>query len=189
MTKVPAATLLILLIWINAASQSNAKQTRVKKAEERVAQLERDWSAAFLRHDIATIDRILADDYVGTDGRGIVTNKAQELEEARAPRPGDPSPPFVILDETVTDLKVRTYGNTAIVNGRVIEKIKTKEGEAEIQYRRTTVWVNRQGRWKCVSFHGSRILSPPIQAQRVQPLGCCFATTQAGLLPTTQAKA
>ena len=83
MSKVPAATVLILLIWINAASQTNAKQTRARKAEERVAQLERDWSAAFLRHDIATIDRILADDYVGTDGRGIVTNKAQELEEAR----------------------------------------------------------------------------------------------------------
>jgi ketosteroid isomerase-like protein len=161
MRKVPAATLLILLIWINPASQTTRKYTRARKAELRVAQLERDWSAAFLRHDLATIDRILADDYVGTDGRGIITNKAQELEEARAPRPGDPSPPFVILEETVTDLKVRTYGDTAVANGRVIEKIKTKEGAAEIQYRRTTVWVNRRGRWQCVSFHGSRILSPP----------------------------
>ena len=99
--------MLILLIWINAPSQTTSKHTSGRKAEQQVAQLERDWSAAFLRHDIATIDRLLADDYVGTDGRGIITNKAQELEEARAPRPGDPSPPFVILDETVTDLKVR----------------------------------------------------------------------------------
>jgi ketosteroid isomerase-like protein len=163
MSKVPAAALLILLIWINAASQTNAKQTKARKPEHRVAQLERDWSAAFLRHDVITIDRILADDYIGTDGRGIVTNKAQELEEARAPRTGDPSPPFVILDETVTDLRVRTYGNVAIVNGRVIEKIKSHAGESEIQYRRTTVWVNRQGRWQCVSFHGSRILEPPVR--------------------------
>jgi ketosteroid isomerase-like protein len=150
----------MFLIWNVGVSQT-AGQTKAKKAEHRVAQLERDWSAAFLRHDIATIDRILADDYVGTDGRGIVTNKAQELEEARPPRPGDPSPPFVILDETVTDLKVRTYGEVAIVNGRIIEKIKTEAGESEIQYSRTTVWVNREGRWQCVSFHGSRILSPP----------------------------
>jgi len=160
MNKAPATILLILLIWTNPASQTR-KHTRAVKAEQQVAQLERDWSAAFLRHDIATIDRILADDYVGTDGRGIVTNKAQELEEARAPRPGEPSPPFVILEETVTDLKVRIYGDTAVANGRVIEKIRTKEGEAEIQYRRTTVWVNLRGRWQCVSFHGSRILSLP----------------------------
>jgi len=182
MSKASVATLLILLICLNASSQRKLKTNRSRKSEQQVAQLERDWSAAFLRHDLATIDRILADDYMGTDGRGIVTNKAQELEEARAPRPGDPLPPFVILEETVTDLKVRTYGDTAVVNGRVIEKIRTKEGETEIQYRRTTVWVNRRGRWRCVSFHGSRILSPPIRAQRVQPLGCCFATTS-GLAP------
>lgn len=161
MCKAPAAALLILLIWSIAVSQTPVKQTKTKKAEQRVAHLERDWSAAFLKHDIATIDRILADDYVGTDGRGIVTNKAQELEEARPRKPGDASPPFVILDETVVDIKVRSYGDVAIANGRVIEKIKTQAGEAEIQYRRTTVWVNREGRWQCVSFHGSRILAPP----------------------------
>jgi ketosteroid isomerase-like protein len=161
MIRVPAASFLILLISISSISKTPAKQAKATKTEQRIAQLERDWSAAFLRHDVATIDRIIADDYVGTDGRGIISNKAQELEEARPPRPGDPAPPFEILDEAVTDIKVRSYGDLAIANGRVIEKIKTKEGEAEIQYRRTTVWVNRRGRWQCVSFHGSRILTPP----------------------------
>jgi hypothetical protein len=74
--------------------------------------------------------------------------------------PGDPSPPFLVLDETVSDMKVRVYGNVAVVNGRVIEKIRTKEKESEIQYRRTTVWSKLHGRWQCVSFHGSRILEP-----------------------------
>lgn len=44
-----------------------------------------------------------------------------------------------IIDESVTDMKVRIYGNVAIVNGRVIEKVKAKEKEGQIQYRRTTV--------------------------------------------------
>src|SRR5207244_1034864 len=103
---------------------------------------------------------ILADEYVGIDSRGIITDKAQEIEEDEAPKPGGPVPPFVVLDESVTDLKVRLYGNMAVVNGRVIEKIRTKDREDEIQYRRTTVWANRQGRWQCVSFHGSRIIEP-----------------------------
>lgn len=138
-----------------------AREERRRKDPQTLRQLERDWSAAFLEHDTATIDRILADEYVGIDGRRIVTNKAQEIEEASAPEPGNPPPPFVVLEESVTDMRVRSYGTVAVVNGRVIEKIRTQEKEAEIQYRRTTVWVKRQGQWQCVSFHGSRILEPP----------------------------
>jgi ketosteroid isomerase-like protein len=125
--------------------------------------LEHDWSAAYLKHDVATIDRLLAEEYVGIDGRGIITNKAQEIEEAKAPRPGAPPPPFTVLDESVTDMKVRLYGNVAVVNGRTTERIESKGKESSIQYRRTTVWVKRQGRWQCVSFHGSRIIDPPRQ--------------------------
>ncbi len=161
MNKLTGVILLLLMIGTSAPAQTTVRESKHGRVEQRLVQLERDWSAAFLRHDTATIDRILADDYVGTDGRGIITNKAQEIEEAKAPRPADPSPPFVILDETVTDLKVRIYGDVGVVNGRVIEKIKSRGKESEIQYRRTTVWVKRQGRWQCVSFHGSRILEPP----------------------------
>ena len=102
--------------------------------------MEKDWSAAVLKHDTATIDRILADDYVGIDGRGIITTKAQEIEEAKPLKAGDPGPPFMVLSETVTDMKVRRYGDFAIVNGRVIERIDRDGQEAGIQYRRTTVW-------------------------------------------------
>lgn len=135
-----------------------------QEAEQELMQLERDWSAAFLKHDAATIDRILAEDYLGTDGRGIMTSKADEMEEAKPPKPGD-SVPFIILDESITDLEVRIYGNVAVINGRVIEKVRAKEEEGEIQYRRTTVWVMRQGRWQCVSFHGSRIAELPPQRE------------------------
>jgi len=159
MTRIFSAALLILMTWVAANSQSKDKQPEGNKVEQELMQLERDWSAAVLKHDIATVDRILATEYVGTDGRGIMTTKAEEIEEAKPPKSGDSSP-FIILDEAVTDMKVRIYGDVAVVNGRVIEKIRTEKEEKEIQYRRTTVWTKRQGRWQCVSFHGSRILEP-----------------------------
>lgn len=159
MKRNSAATLLMLVICVAANTQTTAKPPKDSKLEQELMQLERDWSAAVLKHDTITIDRILADEYVGTDGRGIITSKAEEIEEAKPPKPGD-SPPFIIIDESVTDMKVRIYGNVAVVNGRVIEKIRSKEKEGEIQYRRTTVWVKQQGSWQCVSFHGSRILQP-----------------------------
>lgn len=160
MKRISSATLLVFVVCLAAASQITTKANPIAKAQQELMQLERDWSAAYLKHDTATVGRILADEYVGIDGRGVITNKAQEIEEAEAPKPGSPVPPFVILDESVTDLKVRVYGNVAVVNGRVVEKIRNKGSEAEIQYRRTTVWVKRQSRWQCISFHGSRIIEP-----------------------------
>ena len=110
-------------ICLVAGSLTTAADTKV---EQELMQLERDWSAAVLKHDTATIDRILADDYVGIDGRGIITTKAQEIEEAKAPNAAASPPPFLVLDETISDMKVRAYGNVAVVNGRVIEKIRGK---------------------------------------------------------------
>ena len=161
MSKLLLTALLMFLISPVASGQPRVRQYRDSKVEQELMQLERDWSAAFLKHDPATVARILADEFVGIDGRGIITNKTQEIDEAQAPKPGTAAPPFLILDESVVEMKVRVYGNAAVVNGRVIEKIRTKAKDTEIQYRRTTVWVYRQGRWQCVSFHGSRILEPP----------------------------
>jgi hypothetical protein len=160
--SVPGTPPAMLVSGNDALPDGRATAPRDSVAQE-LMQMERDWSEAYLKHDTATIERILADDYVGTDGRGIMTTKADEIEEAKPLKPGDPLPPFAVLDESVTDMKVRIYGNVAVVNGRVIEKVRTPEKESEIQYRRTTVWVKRQGRWQCVSFHGSRILEPPKQ--------------------------
>ena len=161
MKKVPLAGLLLFLICFLANGQAKTKPAPNTKHAETLMQLERDWSAAYISHDTTIAERIIADDYVGIDGRGIVTTKAQELDDVRGPAPGIPPPPVLTLAESVVDMKVRVYGDVAVVNGRVIEKVRTKTKDAEVQYRRTTVWVKRQGRWQCVSFHGSRILDPP----------------------------
>lgn len=152
--------LLMLAIGCTAVAQTPKKAAGNRKVEQELMQIERDWSAAFLNHDVAAAARILADDYVGIDGRGIMTSKAEELEEAKAPAPNAPPPERTILEETISDMKVRVYGDTAVVTGISTEKISFKGNESIIRYRRTTVYVKRQGRWQCVSFHGSRILEP-----------------------------
>ncbi len=130
------------------------------RVERELMQLELDFSAAYLKHDTAVIDRILADDYVGIDGRAIVANKAEEIAEARAPAPGTPVPDYFVADETISDMKVRAYGDAAVVTGLSTEKVLIKGKESTVRYRRTTVYIRRQGRWQCVSFHASRIVEP-----------------------------
>jgi ketosteroid isomerase-like protein len=126
--------------------------------EEELMGLERTWSAAYLRHDANTIDRILADDYVGIDGRAIVTDKAQEIEDAKPPAAGAPSPQFVLLNEEITDMRVRVYGNAAVVTGISRERVRSGSEESSVLYRRTTVWVKKKQDWQCVSFHATRML-------------------------------
>ena len=126
-----------------------------------LAALERQWSSAYLRHDAAAIAKLLADDFIGTDGRGMLSTKQQEIDEARVPAPGTPDPPFVILDENISDIRVRAYGNTAVVTALSTEKVRLKSGAAStLRYRRTTVWIKDEHSWRCVSFHGSRIADP-----------------------------
>lgn len=144
----------------SATPQTTRMPNRNAKVEQELMRMERDWSAAYLKHDTAVIARILADDYVGIDGRAVITNKAQEIEEAAAPAPGTPPPDRIVADETISDMKVRVYENAAVVTGLSTEKVLLKGKESTVRYRRTTVYVKRQGNWKCVSFHASRIIDP-----------------------------
>ena len=163
MRRVVLIGVLIFSACLPASAQADRKAGGARDVERELMRLELEWSAAYLKHDTAAAERILADDFVGIDGRGLMSDKAKELEEIRGPKPGEPAPPFVVLEETITDMKVRPYGDVAVMTGRTVEKIRMNDKESVIQYRRTTVWVKRGGRWQCVSFHGSRILQPPPQ--------------------------
>jgi ketosteroid isomerase-like protein len=153
----------IILICVAIFIMCLSLSAQTNKDEQALMQLEHDWAAAYLKHDTETIARILADDYVGIDGRGIVTDKAGEIEDAKAPGADEPPSDFIILDDQITDMKVRLYGKVAVVNGISVEKVKIKDKESIVRFRRTTVWEKRKGRWQCVSFHGSRILEQPPQ--------------------------
>jgi ketosteroid isomerase-like protein len=125
-------------------------------ASEQVAASERAWSEAFLRHDLQAISQLLADDFIGIDGRGVVSDKAAELEEARPPSPGTTAP--VLVSEQLSEIRVRIYGDTAVLTATNTARFSSNRNDSTVRYRRTTVWVRRGGRWQCVSFHGSRIL-------------------------------
>lgn len=142
-----------VVLWV--IEPATAGTTRPSAARE-VESAEHAWSKAFLRHDLGVLSRLLADDFVGVDGRGVVSDKAAELEEAKAPPPSFDGP--VLVREDLSDVRVRVYGSTAILTALNTAQFKGKEGASTIRYRRTTVWLFRDGRWQCVSFHGSRVL-------------------------------
>lgn len=121
---------------------------RLSAAQELI-KLENEWAEAWVRRDVAFFDRIEADDYTWSSPWGVWT-KAQDLEEVKS---GD----SVITSWVLADIKVRVYGDAAVVTGRATIK-ETHQGEDwSRQERWTDTWVKRDGRWQCVAGHSSEI--------------------------------
>ncbi len=135
------------------AQTKSSRGRRSPSAEQEIRRLEREWFDSYVRGDRAAFDRIVADDAVFTYGNGSVGNKSEAIGEIKAP--ADPS-----YSLTADDIKVRVYGNTAIVTGIVIEKGTFNGRSINSRSRYTDVWVRRSGRWQVVSAQNTRLPQP-----------------------------
>ena len=118
--------------------------------ERELTQLVKDLNEAVVKADVAVLERALHEDYVHQRPRGMVENRAQYLENRKARR--------VDFESLVPDeIKVRVYGDTAIVTGRSTAKGKDQHGKIDDQRHWTRVLVRRDGRWQFVHYHGAPI--------------------------------
>jgi ketosteroid isomerase-like protein len=121
--------------------------------ERELTQLVKDFNAALVKADIAFLERALHEDYTHHRPRGTVENRAQYLENRKARRVDFES---LLADE----IKVRVYGDTAVVTYRSTAKGKDQQGAIDEQRRWTRVFVRRDGRWQLVHSHGTPIQKP-----------------------------
>ena len=89
--------------------------------EETIAALDTEYQLAVERNDVATMDRILADDFVLITGRGDVFSKRDLLEEARSGR-------IVYEHQRDTEQMVRVWGDTAVITALLSAK-GTEDGQ------------------------------------------------------------
>lgn len=95
-----------------------------------VGQLDEQFQAAVKENDVATIDRILADDFILVVGSGKTFNKKETLEEAR-------SRSTIYEHQEDTERTVRVWGDTAVVTAKLWIK-GVREGKP-IDY---TLWFS-----------------------------------------------
>jgi ketosteroid isomerase-like protein len=102
--------------------------------------LEQTWNdVASIKKDRALLEQILADDYVYTHSNGAVANKAQEITDTMSSE---------WTSSKTDDMKVRVYGDVAIVTGRQTHQ-GTAKGYVSGPRRFTDIFVKRNGRWQC----------------------------------------
>lgn len=143
---------IVLLLALGAAPvlQGLPRGERHENRHE-IDVLEDHWHDAMMHRNVAAIDALLADDYMGITGNGTLQSKDETLANLRSGVVRFTSMQF-------SDRKVRFYGNTALVTSRAEVVGTSPEGDISGSYRYTHVWVrDNKGAWKIVSFEASRI--------------------------------
>jgi ketosteroid isomerase-like protein len=144
------AILAVATLHFALAQTRNKKMSRNDQAEQEVIKLEREFGEAITRGDKAALDRLTADEFVLTNTLGQIVNKARGIADIT-------SPDYQIDSLVNDDIKVRVYGDAAVVTARGTAKGRYKGQDASGQFRYTRVWIRRQGRWRAVAAQSTAI--------------------------------
>ena len=125
-------------------------EENLEKLAQALANAERKGDVAFLAHT-------LADDFVGIGPRGFILTKDEWLARHKS---GDLRYESFELDE----VKIRVYGDAAVLTGRETTKVKYRGQDQQGQFRTTEVFVKQDGRWRLAGLQLSPIAPPPSAA-------------------------
>jgi len=111
--------------------------------EEELLKLENEFARAVTSNDADALDELLADDWVIVEPDGSLIDKARFLGVIKS---------GALSHESMesTDLRVRIYGNTAVVTGLTATKGKFMGQDFASCERATDIFVKQSDRWQCV---------------------------------------
>src|ERR1700678_1210130 len=115
-TLIPSAVLLVAVVagWPAPAYCAKWNQPLHEKkhdAKRQVEALEEEWRQAQLAGDVAAMDKLLSDDYIGISVTGQVNTKMQQLDRMRSHK-------FVLTKLELGEMQVKLVGSIAIVTSR-----------------------------------------------------------------------
>ena len=151
--KIPKFAVLAVIMSIQTgAAQDKITDAKLRDAAvvKQIEQLEEARNQAILKGDAAAIERMNADDYTFITLKGELRTKAEIVK-------GFASGAFKYQSRTISDLKVRVYGDTAVVTGRSIQKGIENGKDYSGDYWFTRVYVKQNGAWMTVALQTTMI--------------------------------
>jgi uncharacterized protein (TIGR02246 family) len=132
----------------SARQAPDKKSERTGKREQQILALNSAWAEAITKGDAAALERLFADDMIVTSGSGEIRNKAGEIKDAASA----PDPDFIWVHPfTIEEVRVRIYGDAAVVTGRAKWTFRYKGPDVNQERRYTHVYVKRHGQWRIVA--------------------------------------
>jgi len=139
----------LIILAVLAVLTSNFTVAQDKsEASSRILALENKWNEAYKRSDVATMESLLATDFIITVEDGSTFSKSGYIAHN-----GDTTVHIEITE--MSSLNVRMHGNTAVVTGAYHEKGTSRGKPYDFRDRFTDVWMNLNGKWQVIASHYS----------------------------------
>jgi uncharacterized protein (TIGR02246 family) len=135
------------------AAQKPASFADAAKAADAVKELDAKRFQATTKNDFDTLASLLADDLVYVHSSTKEDGKTAYIDALRTGKTK-----YESIEPS--DVKVRVYGNTAIVNGTAKLSVTTDGKTNSFSLRYTDVWVMRDNKWQMVSWQSTRLPEP-----------------------------
>jgi uncharacterized protein (TIGR02246 family) len=135
---------------LTAAEQTGRGKGSV---EEQIKALHEQGRQAALKGDSSFAEKYLADDYIGVGGDGQLRTKAEVIQMFKSA-----SLKYESINQRV--LKIRTYGDTAVVNTEAAVKLRLDGKPTSGDFRAIFIWVKQKGKWKEVAFQSTQVAPP-----------------------------
>lgn len=134
---------------LKKSMQANPTTEDIKK---HIIDLDTQYQRAVKLNDAATMDRILADDFILVTGRGKAYTKADLLKEAREGN-------ATYEHNETTEQTVRVWGHTAVITALLWEKGTTRDGTSfDKKLWFSDTYVRTSSGWKYVFGQASLAL-------------------------------
>src|SRR5207245_5226935 len=118
---------------------------RRENMDENLEELAQDLAKAERKGDVAFLDHILADDFIGIGPRGFMLTKDEWLARHKS---GDLRYESFGLDE----VRIRVYGDAAVLTGRATVKLKYRGEDQQAELRTSDVLVKEDGKMRTLGI-------------------------------------
>ncbi len=144
------AALVLLAPGSAAPADASLPESLRREIVRTLEALEREWFGVYETHDLAPLQRLIADDFVATLADGAMRGKQEHIAAYRAD--------FESLERVENaEMRVRVYTRELAVVTGVYTAVLRGEAGTGTRYRYTDTWLRRGGRWQCVATHESRV--------------------------------
>jgi len=143
MTRSRGGVLSVFVVLFGLVASATPPEKASATDTAAVAALDTEYQAAVKHNDAATMDRILADDFVLVTGRGQVFTKADLIRDAR-------NKTSVYEHQEELEQKVRVWGDTAVVTALLWIKGTSGEKAFERKLWFSDTYVRTPEGWRYV---------------------------------------
>jgi uncharacterized protein (TIGR02246 family) len=138
----------LLVLTLALAMPIFARAAETDKAA--ITKLEQGWPTAFVKKDTVKMLSMGTPDCWFVTPSGEVIALKNFVADVK-------SGAYTVQSMHIDDLKVRVYGDSAVVFGLETEKSRYKGKDASGQYRFVDTWLKRNGQWLCAASGNTRV--------------------------------